>query len=184
MGEVDEEFIAVQLLDGRTVRIRPISPSDGDALVHFHEALTIETTRLRFFTLHPHLTPKEVERFVDVDHHDREALVALHGPDIIAVGRFDRLPGTDEAEVAFVVADGWQGHGAGTHLLEQLAHRARTEGVTRFVADTLYENRRMRGVFRHSGLMVESETQAGVVHVVLDLRLESTAPSRLDEAAV
>ena len=165
--------IAVQLLDGRTVRIRPISPSDGDALVQFHEGLTNETTRLRFFIPHPHLTPGEVERFTHVDHHEREALVALDGPDLIAVGRFDRLPGTDDAEVAFVVADGWQGHGVGSHLLEQLAHRARTEGITRFVADTLGENHRMREVFRRSGLLVESETQAGVVHVVLDLRPES-----------
>jgi hypothetical protein len=58
-----------------------------------------------------------------------------------------------------------------TLLLEHLAHRARTEGVTRFVADTLGDNHRMLGVFRRSGLMVGSETQAGVVHVVLDLRL-------------
>ena len=46
--------------------------------------LTNETTRLRFFILHPHLTPDEVERFTHVDHHDREALVALDGPDVIA----------------------------------------------------------------------------------------------------
>ena len=76
--------------------------------------LTNETTRLRFFIPHPHLTPGEVERFTHVDHHEREALVALDGPDLIAVGRFDRLPGTDDAEVAFVVADGWQGQGVGS----------------------------------------------------------------------
>jgi GNAT superfamily N-acetyltransferase len=172
---VNRHLIDVQLLDGRTVGIRPISPSDREALVQFHEGLTSETTRLRFFILHPHLMPREVERFTHVDHHDREALVALDGPDIIAVGRFDRLPGTDDAEVAFVVADGWQGHGVGTHLIEQLARRARTEGVTRFVADTLGENYRMRDVFRHSGLMASSQTDAGVVHVVLNLGLEPTA---------
>ena len=165
--------MTVQLLDGSTVRIRPISPSDGDALVHFHEGLTNDTTRLRFFVLHPHLTAREVERFTRVDHHNREALVALDGPDIIAVARFDRLPGTDDAEVAFVVADDWQAHGVGTHLLEQLAHRARTEGVSRFVADTLSENHRMRKLFRHSGLMTDSAMDGTVVHVVLDLRLDS-----------
>jgi len=168
---VDDDPIAVQLFDGRTVSIRPISPSDGDALVHFHEGLTKETTRLRFFIMHPYLSPREIARFTQVDHHDREALVALDGLDIIAVGRYDRLPGTGDAEVAFVVADGWQGHGVGTHLLEQLAHRARTEGVSGFVADTLTENHRMREVFRHSGLLAGSGTEAGVVHVRLDLGL-------------
>jgi hypothetical protein len=86
---VNRHLIDVQLLDGRTVGIRPISPSDREALVQFHEGLTSETTRLRFFILHPHLMPREVERFTHVDHHDREALVALDGPDIIAVGRFE-----------------------------------------------------------------------------------------------
>ena len=165
-----ESMIDVQLLDGTTVGIRPIAPSDGDALVRFHEKLAIETTRLRFFVLHPHLTPNELDKFTHVDHHDREALVLLDSADeLIAVGRYDRLPGTDDAEIAFAVADEWQGHGAGTHLLEQLAIRGRAEGVTRFVADTLGENHKMRGVFRHSGLMTDSSTECGVVHVVLDL---------------
>lgn len=161
----------MELLDGTSVRIRPISPADVDALVRFHEGLTNETTRMRFFVMHPHLTPAELERFTHVDHHDREALVALDGSDIIAVARFDRLPSTDDAELAFVVADGWQGNGVGTQLLEHLAHRATTEGVTRFVADTLGDNHRMLAVFRRSGLVVGSEIQAGVVHIVLDLRL-------------
>ena len=172
---MNEDLIEERLLDGRTIGIRPISPSDGEALVQFHEGLTNETTRLRFFVLHPHLMPKEVEHFTNVDHRGREALVALDGPDIIGVGRFERLPGTDDAEVAFVVAEDWQGHGVGTHLIKQLARRARTEGVTRFLADTLGENYRMRDVFRHSGLMASSQTEAGVVHVVLNLGLEPTA---------
>jgi GNAT superfamily N-acetyltransferase len=125
---------------------------------------------VRFFILHPHLTPNEVERFTHVDHHDREALVVLDRGHIVAVGRFDRLPGTDDAEVAFVVADEWQGHRVGAYLLEQLARRARAEGITRFVAEMLTENHRMRQVFGRSGLLVESVTGAGVVHVVLDLR--------------
>jgi GNAT superfamily N-acetyltransferase len=166
---VDDRPGAVQLLDGRTVGIRPISASDGEALVRFHEGLTDETTRLRFFALHPHLALKEVERFTHVDHHDREALVLVDGPDIVAVGRYDCIPGTSDAEVAFVVADDWQGHGAGTHLLEQLVQRARGQGVKRLVADTLGENRRMRDVLRHSGPMVFSATGAGVVRVMVDL---------------
>ncbi|MDX6231291.1 MAG: hypothetical protein QOH68_242 [Nocardioidaceae bacterium] len=166
---MDPTAVAVQLIDGTTVQIRPMSPTDRDALLRFHATLTDETTRLRFFNLHPHLTPDEVERFTHVDHHDREALVALDGDDIIAVGRYDRLPCTDDAEVAFVVADGLQGHGIGTHLLDQLVQRARAEGVTRFEADTLCENHKMRAVFRGSGLLTTSAIEAGVVHVVLEL---------------
>ena len=81
----------------RTRSVDAASRSTPRAREHFHEGLTDETTRLRFFMLHPHLGQSEVARFTHVDHHDREALVALDGHDIIAVGRYDRLPGTDAA---------------------------------------------------------------------------------------
>ena len=166
------DLLNAELLDGREISIRPISTSDGDALVRFHQGLSDGTTRLRFFVLHPELASTEVVYFTHVDHHDREALLALAGDDIVGVGRYDRMPRTSDAEVAFVVADGWQGSGIGTVLLKQLARRATAEGVTRFLADALAENHRMRGVFRDSGLLVRSETRCGVDHFLLDLALE------------
>ena len=166
---MDDNASALHLLDGRTVQVRPIVAADSDALVRFHEGLTVETARLRFFAVHPHLTLAEIDRFIHVDHHDREALVALDGSDIVAVGRYDRLPGTGDAEVAFVVADSWQGYGAGTQLLKRLAVLARADGIKRLVADTLSENYRMRDVFRHSGMVSSSTSDCGVVHVGLDL---------------
>lgn len=171
---MDVDVLHVKLLDGREISIRPICPADSDALVRFHQGLSDETTRLRFFVLHPELASTEVVYFTHVDHHDREALLALVGQDIVGVCRYDRMPRTSDAEVAFVVADGWQGTGIGTHLLEELVRRAKLEGVTRFLADTLAENYRMRGVFRGSGLLVRSETRCGVVRFLLDLGLDST----------
>ena len=159
----------MRLLDDRTIHIRPIAATDGAALVAFHDGLTDETTRLRFFGVHRHLSQPEVQRFTHVDHHEREALVALDGADIVAVGRYERLPDSQDAELAFVVGDAWQGHGAGPQLLEQLVERARSEGLRRLVADTLGENRRMRAVFARSGLVSGSSSNGGVVHVVLDL---------------
>ena len=140
------------LADGRVVQVRPIDPTDAARLVHFHESLSPETTRLRFFTPHPYLSEAEVARFTTVDHHDREALVALADDELIGVARYDREAGSQDAEVAFVVADAWQGSGVASLLLEHLAARARAEGLTSFVADTLPENRRMQRVFIDSGL--------------------------------
>jgi RimJ/RimL family protein N-acetyltransferase len=170
--------MTVQLRDGRTVAIRPVSTLDGGALRQFHEGLSNETTRMRFFVTHPCLTEAEVERFTHVDHHEREALVMTDDCHIVGVARYDRVPGTDDAEVAFVIADGWQGHGAGPHLLGQLVARARDEGISRFAADTLCENHRMRKVFRHSGLIARSTMDGDVIRVVLDLQRESPAVLR------
>jgi GNAT superfamily N-acetyltransferase len=151
------------------VQVRPIRPTDGEALVDFHEHLSQETTRLRFFSIHPHLSDEEVRRFCTVDHHDREALVVEEDGAIHGIGRYDVLPGTTDAEVAFVVRDDHQGEGIGSLLFRELAARARAEGIARFVAETLYENTRMQAVFKHAGLHRQSTWGDGVVHIVLDL---------------
>jgi GNAT superfamily N-acetyltransferase len=159
----------IVLTDGRLVQIRPIESADADRLVRFHESLSPETTRSRFFVLHPHLSEKEVARFTTVDHHGREALVALTGNEIVGVARFDRCGDSQDAEVAFVVADALQGFGVGSLLLEHLAARARAEGLERFVAETLMENRRMLRVFAGSGLATTQSWDCGVVHLVMSL---------------
>jgi RimJ/RimL family protein N-acetyltransferase len=151
------------------VEIRAMQADDAAALVRFHASLSPHTTYLRFFSIHPELTPQEVERFPHVDHREREALVAVADGSIVGVGRFDRIPGSPDAEVAFVVADSWQGRGVGTVLFRSLLLRARQLGVERFTADTLAHNRRMLNLFHRCGLPVTSRFDGDVVRVVIDL---------------
>ena len=167
------------LADGRVVQVRPIEPSDAGRLIRFHESLSPETTRFRFFVQHPHLSDKEVARYTTVDHHDREALVALADDEIVGVARFDRYPGTTDAEVAFVVADALQGTGVGSLLLEHLAARGRSEGLEQFIADTLADNRRMLRVFADSGLAPTHTSDYGVTHLVMSLDLSKDAADRI-----
>lgn len=157
------------LADGSPVHVRPIGPDDADRLVAFHGRLSPQTVHYRWFTAHPQLSEHEVERFTHVDHVDREALIALRGDDIVAVARYERLPGSDDAEVAFVVADAFQGRGVGSLLLEDLAAVARTRGIARFVAETLPDNRRMLDVFRQAGFPTVRELEDGVVHVTFPI---------------
>ncbi len=161
------------------MHVRPIRPEDSARLLAFHDGLSTESIRFRFFSGAYRPSPKDLERFTDVDGRDRVALVVELGDDVIAVGRYDRLPGADEAEVAFVVDDAHQDRGIGTILLEQLAVVARDNGVSRFVADVLSHNRRMQGVFQAAGFVLERELEHGVVH--FEFAIEPTAES---EAAV
>ena len=158
-----------QLRDGTAVTVRTISTSDEERLVRFHESLSPETTRMRFFSVHPHLSNLETARFTDVDHYDREAWVALIGDDIIGVGRYERLANREDAEVAFVVADRWQGLGVGPILLNQLTDCARAVGIRRLVAETLAENHHMLDMFAHAGLPITRSMLRGVVTVTMTL---------------
>jgi GNAT superfamily N-acetyltransferase len=161
---VECECTAV-LLDGGATRIRPIRPSDAAALSSFHEHLSSETIYRRFFGAHPHLRHEEVARFTEVDYRYRLALVAEVEGDLVGVARYDRLPGTDRAEVAFVVVDALQGHGLGTLLLEHLAVAARRRGVGTFEAQTLGTNYGMQAVFAQTGFACVQRWGDGVVEV-------------------
>ncbi len=158
--------------------LRPIRPDDGQRLASFHDHLSDRSCYLRFFSLHPHLSPAEVERFTHVDYEDRLALVAVLDDSIIGVGRYDRRPESDIAEVAFVVADDYQHHGIGSLLLDELVSAARARGIRTFVADTLHENHPMLDVFFHSGFDVTSQLEYGTV----SLRF-SVEPTPRSEAA-
>lgn len=157
------------LRDGTVVDIVAMRDSDAGRLVRFHHTLSSETTYRRFFSFHPELTSTELHRFTHVDHCDREAVVAVADGEIVAVARFDRLENPTDAEVAFVVADRWQGRGLGTLLFEYLTRRARDLGIARFVAETLTHNHPMLAVFHHAGLPVHERVAAGVAHLAIHL---------------
>lgn len=155
----------VETRNGKIVRLRPIQPEDGEGLMEFHQHLSLRTVYRRFFFVHPKLSAAEIEHFTHVDYVNRLALVVEHDGLLVAVGRYDRTPGTADAEVAFVVADEFQHHGLGTILLEHLAEAAWKNGISVFVAQTLAENRDMLDVFMKSGFQVTSSRDYGTVSV-------------------
>lgn len=161
--------VEVVLRDGTAIDLVAMLPADATRLVRFHQSLSAETIYRRFLSFHPELAPAELLRFTQVDHREREAIVAVSDDELIAVARFDRIGHTSAAEVAFVVADSWQGRGLGTVLFDHLAARARALGITRFEADTLAGNGAMLAVFHHAGLPVREQIDSGVVSVSIDL---------------
>ena len=167
----DLEF-DVHLRNDTTVLFRPIRPTDGTALVAFHDGLSPRSVYRRFFFVHPHLSIAEVKRFTHVDYCDRMAFIVLDDESIVGVGRYERLDGTTEAEAAFVVTDDHQRQGIGPLLLDWLADVGRDHGIDRFVAQTLSENKDMLGVFLGSGFPVETTSEAGTVTLRFPIALD------------
>ncbi len=159
------------LRDGTSIRIRAIRPDDKQRLLDHFNSLSERSVYFRFFSAKKRLTDEELVRFTEPDFVTHVALVAtlLHqGTErIIGVGRYIIPPGGDphRAEVAFAVADAYQGRGIGTVLLEHLANIARELGVTEFEANVLGENNQMLEVFARSGFRVARTVEGGIVHV-------------------
>jgi acyl-CoA synthetase (NDP forming)/RimJ/RimL family protein N-acetyltransferase len=155
--------------DGGTVHLRPICPEDADALTGLMDRSSDQTRYYRFFGPMKRLSEKDLHRFTHVDHVDRVAFVVLLGEQLIAVGRFDRYPGTDDAEIAFLVEDAHQGRGLGSVLLEHLAAAGRERGIKNFVAEVLAQNSRMVRVFQDAGYHAERSYEDGVVHLTFPI---------------
>jgi RimJ/RimL family protein N-acetyltransferase len=163
---------AERLRDGREIVVRPIQPDDRAELAAGMRRLSPESRYRRFFTPTSELTESQLTYLTEVDHHDHEALVAVepgteHG---IGVARFIRSPEDSErAEVAVAVADSWQGQGVATALLDRLAERARAEGVRRFSAEILADNRPMLELIEEVGPITTKQRDHGSVEVEVEL---------------
>jgi acetate---CoA ligase (ADP-forming) len=162
------ENVDVILRDGGTLRLRPPRPADGEALLAFYRALSQQSLHRRFHGL-PHLGRQLVDSLLDPNWSERGALVGAladqEGERVVALGNYVRLRDPALAESAFAVADAEQGRGIGTRLLERLAARAAEEGIERFVAEVLPDNRSMLGVFERAGFELKRELADGVVEV-------------------
>src|SRR5699024_10130971 len=94
----------IALHDGSAAHLRPIRPTDADALQEFHQRQSEHSRYLRFFAPMPRLSSRDLDRFTHVDHVDRVAFVVLVGHAILAGGRYARVSPTSGG-VAFNVCD-------------------------------------------------------------------------------
>ena len=159
----------VVLTDGGTAHIRPIRPDDIEQLRALHSRLSPQTIYFRFFSPIPRIQEGQLHHLAEVDYRDRFALVAELDGQVVAVVRYDRGQDDTGAEVAFVVEDDQQRRGLATVMLEHLAAVARSNGIDRFDAATLPENRAMMDVFRHAGFAVTSQFDDGLINVTFPI---------------
>jgi GNAT superfamily N-acetyltransferase len=126
----------------------------------------------RFFTAAPSLSSAQLRYLTEIDHHAHEALLAIDPQtrDGIGVARFVRSESEPAvAEVAVAVTDEWQHRGVGTLLLDELTARAREEGIQRFTALVLAENRAMLEMLRKRGDARVVGRERDVLELAMDL---------------
>jgi GNAT superfamily N-acetyltransferase len=157
------------VVDGRRLRLRLLQPGDAELLTRFFWRLSRETVYRRFFS--PITLPNEplLKRLVDVDHCEREALIALDDQGIVGVARYGTGPG-ESHDIAVVVADDWQGRGLGALLLRRLAHIARLRGISSFHATMLGDNARAQSLVRGLSPHVTMRFESGYVEADIPLR--------------
>jgi acetyltransferase len=158
--------------DGTRVTIRPIRPEDEPVMVHFHETLSDRSVYFRYFhmmNLEQRVRHERLMRTCFIDYDREMAFVAerrdpeTDAPEILGVSRMTKVHWANEAEVAVVVSDAWQGRGLGKELMARLLLFGADEKLERLTADILPENRSVMRVCEKLGFALRHSLDEEVV---------------------
>jgi GNAT superfamily N-acetyltransferase len=163
----------VRLGDGAEILIRQVEPEDAAQLKIGFEHLGAVSRYRRFLTPIDDLSPRQLPYLTHVDHVSHEAIGALDAVTGAGIGiaRYVRDPADpQQAEVAIVVTDAWQGRGVGTALMERLRARARAAGIKRITAQMLVGNDAARRLIGRAADILSEAREAGTVSLTAQLR--------------
>jgi acetate---CoA ligase (ADP-forming) len=171
----------VVLRDGSTVRVRVMRAADEPGLLALLQSLSEESRWLRFYSsASGSALATEARREATLDQ--TFGLLAFSGAEERVVGHaFYVVVDEHRAEVAFTIANDFQGRGLGTMLLGQLAEVAAANGIQMFEAEVVAANHKMLHVFRASGFPIEVNATAGQLHVTFPTSFSQDAIKRFEQ---
>ena len=173
--------LAVRLRSGDVGLVRQVRPDDAPALARAYASLGEQSRYQRFFTGIPKVPESVLAQLTQIDHQDREVLVAVPplSSEIIGECQFIRhADHPDTAEVAVMVVDAWQNRGVASALLARLSERALEAGIEYFTAEILAENRAVLAMLPKLG-QVQTEAAGTVVSARIEIT-EPPGPARAD----
>jgi CRP-like cAMP-binding protein len=173
--------ITVILKDGTELMLRPVLPGDSERSNHPSVEFSSETLYRRFMSARAP-SPALMDYLFQVDYVDHFVWVLVDGADgpVVADVRFVRdVNDASVAEIAFIVADDYQGRGSGGLLMDALTIAAQIGGVRRFTARLLADNLRMRTILDRYGAEWKHD-EPGVVTTEFDV--PSLEELRIDSA--
>jgi acetyltransferase len=164
-----------RLRDGRTVILRPIKPEDEPLWLEMFQNFSEESIRYRFFQILKD-TPHETRvRYCNIDYDREIAIVAELTEEgrkkILGVARVSIEPDGKTGEIAFIVADPWQGLGLGTKLVDFVLEICADMKLETIYAIMLADNYRAMGLMKKMGFKVKYMDD-GTVKGTLDLKEE------------
>jgi acetyltransferase len=168
-----------KLRDGRTVLLRPIKPEDEPLWTEMFQSFSEESVRYRFFQILKD-TPHETRvRYCNIDY-DREVAIVPELAEnghrkILGVVRVSVEPDGKAGEIAFIVADAYQGLGLGTKMVDYAIEICEDMKIETLYAIMLTDNRRAINLMKKMGFTI-TYLGDGTVKGTLDLRQEEMTP--------
>lgn len=176
-----------KLRDGRTVLLRPIKPEDEPMWLEMFQNFSEESIRYRFFQIIKD-TPHETRvRYCNIDY-DREIAIVPELTEngrrkILGVVRVGMEPDGRAGEIAFIVADPWQGLGLGTKLVDYAIEICKDMKIETLYAIMLPDNYRAINLMKKMGFTI-TYLEDGTAKGILDLREEERCIQREEPKSV
>ncbi len=147
------------LRDGRTVLLRPIKPEDEPLWLEMFQNFSEESIRFRFFQIIKD-TPHEIRvRYCNIDYDREIAIVAELNEEgrrkILGVVRVSLEPDRKAGEIAFIIADPWQGLGLGTKMVDYVIEICKDMGVETIYGIMLQDNQRAINLMKKMGFTLQ-----------------------------
>ena len=153
------------------VTVRPLRQGDTDTIAALFERLGPDSRFRRFHGPKPRLTDAELDALATVDSR-RHSLVAYVEGDPLPAGVAQLVRDEDSrtcAEIAFAVADRYQGRCVGKALVELLAADARAAGITHLRATIQSSNSAARALVHKVLNVVDVRHESGESTIVAGL---------------
>jgi len=167
-----------RLRDGREVLLRPIKPEDEPLWLEMFQNFSEESIRYRFFQIIKD-TPHEVRvRYCNIDY-DREIAIVAELTEggrrkILGVVRVSLEPDRKNGEIAFIIADPWQGLGLGTKMVDHAIEICKDMGIETIYAIMLPDNVRALNLVKKMGFTLrymEDDTTKGTLNLKEEERM-------------
>lgn len=165
-----------KLRDGREVLLRPIKPEDEPLWLEMFQNFSEESIRYRFFQIIKD-TPHEMRvRYCNIDYDREIAIIAELTEEgrrkILGVVRVSIEPDGKSGEIAFIIADLWQGLGLGTKMVDHTIDICKDMGIETLHAIMLPDNHRAINLTRKMGFALKY-MEDGTVKGTLNLKEET-----------
>lgn len=162
---------SIALNDGSLLPVRPMRPTDDEALVAMARRCTPEDIRLRFFHMISAPDPELLARLTQIDYAREMAFVALdpRSQEILGVVRMHGDANGDTAEYAILVRSDQQGRGMGLRLMELIIAFARAEGYQALVGQVMADNAEMLAMCELLGFSISASDEGDIKNVRLAL---------------
>ncbi len=164
----------LNLKNGKTIKIRPVKPTDERMIQELHYSLDEKDRYLRFFTPMKDFRHTKIQPMVNIDYSTDMILVCEFSEkeeeQIIGLGAFFKTIKPSIAELAFVIHKNWRSLGISKFLLNYLVQIGKELNYRTFTGSILLENKPMLHIINNSGYLLKlKRIEGGVTNFAFDL---------------